>query len=100
MTSATFDSIASEVNRRSLNIGAEPLLQWAGGRDHAPELLTEHVQQVAGVDGGVHLSGRERHVPRRSGHAGHVHLLHGQLPLDAGGAELPLPVAGETAKAR
>src|SRR4029450_4177098 len=33
----------------------ELLLQWAGGRDHAPELLTEHVQQVAGVDGGVHL---------------------------------------------
>ena len=55
VTSATFDSIASEVNRRSLNIGAELLLQWAGGRDHAPELLTEHVQQVAGVDGGVHL---------------------------------------------
>src|SRR4029079_5822606 len=55
VTSATFDSIASEVNRRSLNIGAELLLQWAGGRDHAPELRTEHVQQIAGVDGGVHL---------------------------------------------
>jgi D-alanyl-D-alanine carboxypeptidase/D-alanyl-D-alanine-endopeptidase (penicillin-binding protein 4) len=55
VTSAPFDSIACEVNRRSLNIGAELLLQWAGGRDRGPELLTEHVQQVAGVDGGVHL---------------------------------------------
>jgi D-alanyl-D-alanine carboxypeptidase len=48
VTSATFDSIASEVNRRSLNIGAELLLQWAGGRDHAPELLTEHVNRWPG----------------------------------------------------
>jgi D-alanyl-D-alanine carboxypeptidase/D-alanyl-D-alanine-endopeptidase (penicillin-binding protein 4) len=53
--SATFDSVAYEINRRSLNIGAELLLRWAAGRDHGPELLTEHVQQVAGVAGGVRL---------------------------------------------
>ena len=53
--SAPFDSVASEINRRSLNIGAELLLRWAAGRDRGPELLTEHVQQVAGVAGGVKL---------------------------------------------
>ncbi|MFN8652477.1 MAG: D-alanyl-D-alanine carboxypeptidase/D-alanyl-D-alanine-endopeptidase [Gemmatimonadales bacterium] len=54
--SAPFDSVALEINRRSLNIGAELLLRWAaGGEGHGPELLTEHVQQVAGVAGGVKL---------------------------------------------
>lgn len=53
--SAPFDSVAYEINRRSLNIGAELLLRWAAGREHGPELLTEHVQQVAGVAGGVKL---------------------------------------------
>lgn len=53
--SATFDSVAYEVNRRSLNIGAELLLRWAAGPDRGPELLTEHVQQMAGVAGGVKL---------------------------------------------
>ena len=55
VTSAPLDSLASEINRRSLNIGAELLLQWAGGRDRGPELLTQHVERVAGVSGGVHL---------------------------------------------
>jgi len=53
--SAPFDSLAYDINRRSHNLGAELLLRWAGGRDHGPELLTEHVQQVAGVAGGVKL---------------------------------------------
>lgn len=56
VASAPFDSVAYEVNRRSLNIGAELLLRWAAGSaDNAPDLLTEHVQQVAGVVGGVKL---------------------------------------------
>ncbi|HXI20949.1 MAG TPA: D-alanyl-D-alanine carboxypeptidase/D-alanyl-D-alanine-endopeptidase [Gemmatimonadales bacterium] len=56
VTSAPFDSLAYEINRRSLNIGAELLLRWAAaGSDSAPELLTEHVEQVAGVAGGVKL---------------------------------------------
>jgi D-alanyl-D-alanine carboxypeptidase/D-alanyl-D-alanine-endopeptidase (penicillin-binding protein 4) len=56
VNSATLDSLAKEVNTRSLNIGAELLLQWAGGRDRAPELLTRHVEEISGVVGGVHLS--------------------------------------------
>jgi D-alanyl-D-alanine carboxypeptidase/D-alanyl-D-alanine-endopeptidase (penicillin-binding protein 4) len=53
--SAPFDSVAYEINRRSHNLGAELLLRWAAGPQHGPELLTEHVQQVAGVSGGVKL---------------------------------------------
>jgi PBP4 family serine-type D-alanyl-D-alanine carboxypeptidase len=53
--SAPFDSLAYQINRRSLNLGAELLLRWAAGRDNGPELLTEHVQEVAGVAGGVKL---------------------------------------------
>jgi D-alanyl-D-alanine carboxypeptidase/D-alanyl-D-alanine-endopeptidase (penicillin-binding protein 4) len=55
VTSAPFDSVASDINRRSLNIGAELLLSWAAGREDGSELLTEHVEQVAGVAGGVKL---------------------------------------------
>ena len=43
------------MNRRSLNLGAELILRWAAGREGGPERLTEHVQQVAGVSGGVKL---------------------------------------------
>ncbi len=54
--SPVFDSIASEINRRSLNLGAELLLKWAGGNDPAPaERLTAHVQQITGDFGGVRL---------------------------------------------
>jgi len=55
VTSAPFDSLASEINRRSLNIGAELLLQWAAGRDDAAEQLTQHVQEVTGVQDGIRL---------------------------------------------
>lgn len=55
VASPTFDSLASEINRRSLNLGAELLLQWAGGRDQGPALLTNHVRQVIGADDGVYL---------------------------------------------
>jgi len=55
VSSPTLDSLASEINRRSLNLGAELLLQWAGGRDHAPELLTDHVRGVVGSPDGVTL---------------------------------------------
>jgi D-alanyl-D-alanine carboxypeptidase/D-alanyl-D-alanine-endopeptidase (penicillin-binding protein 4) len=55
VNSAPLDSLAKEVNTRSLNIGAELLLEWAGGRTEAPELLTRHVEEVSGVSGGVHL---------------------------------------------
>jgi D-alanyl-D-alanine carboxypeptidase/D-alanyl-D-alanine-endopeptidase (penicillin-binding protein 4) len=55
VSSPPLDSLASEINRRSLNLGAELLLQWAGGRDHAPELLTDHVREVVGSQAGVTL---------------------------------------------
>jgi D-alanyl-D-alanine carboxypeptidase/D-alanyl-D-alanine-endopeptidase (penicillin-binding protein 4) len=55
VSSPPLDSLASEINRRSLNLGAELLLQWAGGRDRAPALLTDHVRQVVGPDAGVYL---------------------------------------------
>ena len=55
VASPPLDSLASEINRRSLNLGAELLLQWAGGRDGAHERLTEHVREVIGTDGKVRL---------------------------------------------
>jgi serine-type D-Ala-D-Ala carboxypeptidase/endopeptidase (penicillin-binding protein 4) len=56
VASAPLDSIASEVNRRSLNLGAELLLQWAGGRERAHERLTQHVREVIGSSEGVYLA--------------------------------------------
>jgi D-alanyl-D-alanine carboxypeptidase len=54
--SASIDSMAMEVNRRSLNIGAELLLQHAAGNQTAgPALLTQHVRQVVGPAARVHL---------------------------------------------
>ena len=55
VSSEPFDSIAMEVNRRSLNIGAELLLRWAAGDDHPADRLTAHVQQVTGELAGIHL---------------------------------------------
>jgi PBP4 family serine-type D-alanyl-D-alanine carboxypeptidase len=55
VSSPPFDSLASEINRRSLNLGAELLLQWAGGREQGPALLTDHVRQVIGGTEGVYL---------------------------------------------
>jgi D-alanyl-D-alanine carboxypeptidase/D-alanyl-D-alanine-endopeptidase (penicillin-binding protein 4) len=54
VVSPPFDSLASDINRRSLNIGAELLLRWAAP-DSGPRQLSEHVQQVAGVVGGTRL---------------------------------------------
>jgi D-alanyl-D-alanine carboxypeptidase len=48
VNSQPFDSIATEVNRRSLNIGAELMLRWAGGEESPADLLTAHVQEVTG----------------------------------------------------
>jgi serine-type D-Ala-D-Ala carboxypeptidase/endopeptidase (penicillin-binding protein 4) len=56
VASASLDSLASEINRRSLNLGAELLLQWAGGRDRAHERLTQHVREVIGSSQGVYLA--------------------------------------------
>ena len=48
---APLDSLASEINRRSLNLGAELLLQWAGGRERGPERLTDHVRRSPAATG-------------------------------------------------
>ena len=54
--SAPLDSVAMEINRRSLNIGAELLLQWAAGSQATgPSLLTEHDRRVVGPMARVHL---------------------------------------------
>ena len=56
VSSAPLDSIAIEVNRRSVNIGAELMLQWAAGNQlTGPGLLTQHVRQVVGPAARVHL---------------------------------------------
>jgi D-alanyl-D-alanine carboxypeptidase/D-alanyl-D-alanine-endopeptidase (penicillin-binding protein 4) len=55
VSSEPFDSIASEVNRRSLNIGAELMLRWAAGEDHPADRLTAHVQQITGEQSGIRL---------------------------------------------
>jgi D-alanyl-D-alanine carboxypeptidase/D-alanyl-D-alanine-endopeptidase (penicillin-binding protein 4) len=55
VTSSPFDSIAMEVNRRSVNIGAELLLRWAGGPLNPAERLLEHVRQVTGDVTGLRL---------------------------------------------
>jgi serine-type D-Ala-D-Ala carboxypeptidase/endopeptidase (penicillin-binding protein 4) len=54
--SAPFDTLASEVNRRSLNIGAEALLQWgAGNQTDGPAAVTAHVREVVGPVAQVQL---------------------------------------------
>lgn len=55
VTSSPFDSIAMEVNRRSVNIGAELLLRWAAGPSNPAERLLEHVRQVTGDITGLKL---------------------------------------------
>lgn len=55
VTSAPLDSLASEINRRSLNAGAELLLQWAGGQELGPTHLMQHIQEVTGRSDGVYL---------------------------------------------
>jgi PBP4 family serine-type D-alanyl-D-alanine carboxypeptidase len=56
VASQTFDSIAHEVNTRSLNIGAEMMLLWGGvgGGVAAADQLTAFVRRITGLDG-VHL---------------------------------------------
>jgi D-alanyl-D-alanine carboxypeptidase/D-alanyl-D-alanine-endopeptidase (penicillin-binding protein 4) len=54
--SAPFDSVAVEINRRSLNIGAELVLQWAAAsQTSGPALLTQHVREVVGPKAQVRL---------------------------------------------
>jgi D-alanyl-D-alanine carboxypeptidase/D-alanyl-D-alanine-endopeptidase (penicillin-binding protein 4) len=54
IASETFDSIAHEVNTRSLNIGAEMMLLWGGGGISPAVQLTDFVRKITGLSG-VHL---------------------------------------------
>ncbi len=88
--SPSLDSIATDVNRRSSNIGAELMLQWAAGDEFGPELLTQHVQFVTGSLSGVHLvdgSGLSNHArvaPR-------IFVSYmAELPRTEGGRNFPL----------
>ena len=54
--SAPFDSVAVEINRRSLNIGAELVLQWAAAsQTSGPALLNQHVREVVGPGARIRL---------------------------------------------
>ena len=55
IVSQTFDSVAHEINSRSLNIGAELMLLWGGGPDRAADRLMQHVLAVTGLAEGVTL---------------------------------------------
>lgn len=89
--SPIFDSLASDINRRSSNLGAELLLQWAAhGDSAAAERLTAHVQQITGDYTGVHLvdgsglSGANRVAPFTF-----VSYL-ARFPLAPGGRNFPM----------
>jgi D-alanyl-D-alanine carboxypeptidase/D-alanyl-D-alanine-endopeptidase (penicillin-binding protein 4) len=56
ITSAPFDSVASEINRRSHNLGAELLLRWAApDASVSASQLMSHVAQVSGQSFGLNL---------------------------------------------
>jgi D-alanyl-D-alanine carboxypeptidase len=55
VSSPPLDSLASEINRRSLNFGAELLLEWAGGRETPASQLLRHVERITGRSDGLEL---------------------------------------------
>lgn len=96
VASAPLDSLASEINRRSLNLGAELLLQWAGGRDGASERLTQHVRDVIGSSEGVYLrDGSGLSYDDRVAPAAFISYL-AKFPATAAGQNFPqlLPANG------
>ncbi len=89
VVSDPFDSIAHEINTRSVNIGAELLLRWGGGPDHPAALLMQHVRKVTGLDSlhlvdGSGLSDEDRVSPL-------VFTTYlARFPLTAAGKDFPL----------
>jgi D-alanyl-D-alanine carboxypeptidase/D-alanyl-D-alanine-endopeptidase (penicillin-binding protein 4) len=97
VNSAPLDSMATEINTRSLNIGAELLLRWAAGRDNAGDDLTAHVADVTGIANGAHLvdgSGLS-HEDRVTPTTFITYLA--KFPITAAGRNFPmlLPANGE-----
>jgi len=88
--SVPFDTLASEVNRRSLNLGAELLLRWASRGADAPARLTAHVRDVVGefavvaLRDGSGLSPDSRVAPRTQA------LYLAQFPRRKGAEDFPL----------
>ena len=96
VASPPLDSLASEINRRSLNLGAELLLQWAGGPTQGPANLTAHVQEVIGQRDGVHLvDGSGLSYEDRVSPSAFVSYL-AKFPATSGGQNFPqlLPANG------
>lgn len=69
--SPTLDTLAADIDRRSLNLGAELLLLWAAGPDAPADSLTAHVARVTGIEAdqfrlvdGSGLSDLDRVTPR------------------------------------
>lgn len=90
ISSAPFDSLASEVNRRSLNVGAELLLRWASGSAQGPARLTEHVRAVVGPRALVQLHDGSGLSPLNRVSARTQALYLAQLPRQQGGENFPL----------
>jgi D-alanyl-D-alanine carboxypeptidase len=81
--------LASEINRRSLNAGAELLLQWAAGRDQGPHHLMNHIQQVIGPAQGLYLvDGSGLSYEDRATAANFVSYL-AKFPATAAGRNFP-----------
>ena len=96
VTSPVFDSLASDVNRRSHNLGAELLLQWAGGPD-GPRMLAAHVEEVAGPSPGLRLvDGSGLSYDDRASPLTFVSYL-ARIPTTPGGRNFPmlLPANGD-----
>jgi D-alanyl-D-alanine carboxypeptidase/D-alanyl-D-alanine-endopeptidase (penicillin-binding protein 4) len=55
VASQPFDSVAHEVNSRSVNIGAELLLLWGAGPNRSANQLERHVKAVTGLNEGINL---------------------------------------------
>lgn len=55
VASQPFDSVAHEINSRSVNIGAELLLLWGAGPTRSASQLEQHVRSVTGMTEGIRL---------------------------------------------
>ncbi len=87
--SPVFDSLASDVNRRSHNLGAELLLRWAGGQ-RAPQMMMQHVQEIAGAADGLRLvDGSGLSYDDRASPLTFVSYL-ARLPATPGGRNFPM----------
>lgn len=97
--SLPYDSLASEVNTRSNNLGAELLLRWAAGEDPhlAASALTRHVRQITGDPIGVTLVDGSGLSDQDRASAWSFVAYLARVPYLQGGGNFPslLPANGE-----